>query len=88
MNTTFRQSFIRDLKKIKDRKVLERVQQVIVEVEEADDLSAVRNLKKLGGTANFYRIRAADQRIGIAVDGKTVEFIRCLPRRDMYRFFP
>jgi hypothetical protein len=24
----------------------------------------------------------------LAAEGDTVEFVRCLPRRDLYRFFP
>jgi mRNA interferase RelE/StbE len=88
MKSAFRKSFTRDLKRIKDREVLRRVGQVIDEVDVADDLSAVGNLKKMSGAAYFYRIRIGDYRIGIAAEGDTVEFVRCLPRRDLYRFFP
>jgi mRNA interferase RelE/StbE len=88
MKSAFRKSFTRDLKKIKDREVLRRVRQVIDEVEAVDNLSALGNLKKIIGTANFYRIRIGDYRIGVAAEGDTVEFVRCLPRRDLYRFFP
>jgi mRNA interferase RelE/StbE len=79
---------VRDLKRIKDRHLLDRVRRVIKEVEAADDLQEVGNLKKMTGTSNFYRIRLGEYRIGIAVVGGTVEFVRCLPRRDLYRFFP
>jgi mRNA interferase RelE/StbE len=88
MNTTFRKSFLRDLKKIKDQTVLDSVRQVIEEVEAAPNLQAIGNLKKMSGTLDFYRIRIGDYRIGIVVEGDVVEFVRCLPRRDLYRFFP
>ena len=88
MKTAFRKSFTRDLKKIKVQDILDRVQQAIEDVEAADNLSAVGNLKKLSGSANLYRIRIGDHRVGIVVDGDTVEFVRCLARRDLYRFFP
>ena len=42
----------------------------------------------MSGTTNFYRIRIGDYRIGVAVEGDTVEFVRCLARRDLYRYFP
>jgi mRNA interferase RelE/StbE len=84
MKAAFRKSFTRDLKKIKDREVLQRID----EVEAADDLSTVGNLKKMRGASDFYRIRLGDYRIGIAAEGDKVEFVRCLPRRDLYRFFP
>jgi mRNA interferase RelE/StbE len=88
MKTAFRKSFTRDLKKIKDQDVLDRVQEMIDEVEAADDFSAVSNLKKMAGTANYYRIRAGDYRVGLVLERNTVEFVRCLNRRDLYRFFP
>lgn len=88
MKTAFRKSFTRDLKKIKDNDVYARVQRVIEEVEAATDLQGIGNLKKMSGTTNFYRIRIGDYRIGIAVEEDAVEFVRCLARRDLYRYFP
>jgi mRNA interferase RelE/StbE len=40
------------------------------------------------GSANFYRVRIGDYRMGVIGEGDTVEFVRCLPRRDLYRYFP
>lgn len=88
MKTAFRKSFARDLKKIKDGGVLDRVRQAIEEVDAATTLQGIGNLKKMSGTTNFYRIRIGDYRIGIAVQGDAVEFVRCLSRRDLYRYFP
>lgn len=88
MKSTFRKSFARDLKKVKDRDILDGVRGIIEEVEAANDLSAVGGLKKLSGADRFYRIRVNDFRVGIVIEGDTVEFVRCLPRRDLYRFFP
>jgi mRNA interferase RelE/StbE len=88
MNTAFRKSFERDLKKIKDQDLLDRIRGAIEEVEAADDLQSISNLKKISGSADFYRIRVGEYRIGIVVEADTVEFVRCLPRRDLYRFFP
>ena len=88
MRTTFRKSFARDLKKIKVRGTLDGVRQIIEAVEAAPDPLAIGGLKKLSGTDRFYRIRLGDYRIGIVIEGDAVEFVRCLPRRDLYRFFP
>ncbi len=88
MKTTFRASFQRDLKQIKDQRIRDRVRDAIVEVEAADELTKVRQVKKLSGAMNYYRIRVGDYRIGIILDGQAVDFVRCLPRRDLYRFFP
>jgi mRNA interferase RelE/StbE len=88
MRTAFRKSFERDLKKIKGRDILKRVREAIEQVEAADTLQEIHDLKKMKGGDNFFRIRIGEYRIGIAVEGETVEFIRCLPRKDLYRYFP
>lgn len=88
MKVAFRKSFERDLRKIKDRSVLERVREVIEQVEQANDLQQMRNVKKLAGTDSFFRIRIGQHRIGISFHADEVEFVRCLHRRDMYRYFP
>lgn len=89
MKTAFRKSFDRDLKKLKkDRQVLSRIKDKIEEVEAAENLGELPSMKKLSGGDNFYRIRVGDFRIGVAVRGETVEFVRCLHRREIYRYFP
>lgn len=88
MRTGFRKSFARDLKKVKDQAILDRVREVIEQVEKAADPGAVDDLKKLSGAGNSYRIRVGDYRVGVTIAGDTVEFVRFLPRRDLYRFFP
>ena len=60
MNVAFRRSFVRDLKKIKDRRILDRIDDVIQQVEAADSLQNITGLKKLSGEGNFYRIRLGD----------------------------
>jgi mRNA interferase RelE/StbE len=88
MNVVYRKSFARDLKSIRGQGLLDRIQGVIQEVEAAPRLQTISNLEKISGTTNFFRIRVGEYRIGIAVEGETVEFVRCLPRREIYRFFP
>ncbi len=88
MKVTFRQSFARDLKKVKTQAVLDRVRRVIEQVEATSTTQEIRDLKKMSGAGNFYRIRVGDYRLGVVVEGRQIEFVRCLPRRDLYRFFP
>ena len=88
MKSSFRKSFTRDLKKIKDQRLLDRIAQAIESVEQATDLQELSDLKKLSGFHDFYRIRIGDYRLGIALADGAIEFVRCLPRKEMYRFFP
>ncbi len=82
-------SFTKDLKKRKtDKQLMERVRQVILAVEEARDIHAIRNLKKLKAQGNNYRIRTGDFRLGVIIEDDTVTFVRCLHRSEIYRYFP
>ena len=88
MKVIFRKSFVRDLNRIEDQAVLARIAEAVEQVEAAANLQEVSNLKKMSGTEDCYRIRIGDYRVGVAVEGNLVEFVRCLHRRDLYRFFP
>jgi mRNA interferase RelE/StbE len=53
LRTSFRSSFLRDLKKVRDQAVLDRVRAVIEEAEAAEDLSAVSRIKKIKGAGDY-----------------------------------
>lgn len=88
MNVEFKSSFARDLRAIRDRPLLARLQAVVQSVEQAETLSALPNVTRLQGGDSFYRIRVGDYRIGIVLEAETVVFVRCLNRREIYRYFP
>ncbi len=88
MNVTFRASFHRDLKKLKDKDALQKVKECIYRAEEANDLAEIAHIKKISGSSGYYRIRVHEYRLGVFVSGDEIEFVRCLPRREVYRFFP
>jgi mRNA interferase RelE/StbE len=88
VKVSFEASFARDLKGIKDKALLRRVEQVIAEVKAATALSEIKNLVKMRGYATFYRMRLGEYRIGIEVLEDEVIFVRILHRRDIYRYFP
>ena len=88
MNVEFRKSFEKDLGNIRDEALLERIKAVIEEVEIAETLGDVSNLKKLKTDGDYYRIRVGDYRIGIAVYEEAIIFVRVLHRKDVYRYFP
>jgi mRNA interferase RelE/StbE len=88
MNVQFRESFHKDLRRIRDKDLLNRVKNIIEIVEQATDLSAVPNLERLKGWSTYYRIRIGDYRLGLAVEENVVTFVRFLHRRDIYRYFP
>ena len=88
MKVAYEAAFLRDLKRVRSKKVHRQVQRVIEEVKRAFVPHEIACLTKLRGYATFYRIRVGDYRIGVEIVGDTVIFVRCLHRRDIYRYFP
>lgn len=88
MNVRIDKSFVKDTNKIKETKLLERIADIIEQVQSCDQISEIRNLKKLKGNYQFYRIRVGTYRIGLSIVEDTVDFIRILPRKDIYKYFP
>ena len=88
MKSLFEKSFARDLKKIKDKRLLRQVQETIDQVESAASIKDVSNLKKMQGFDTYYRIRVGDYRIGIEISEGQVIFVCFLNRKDIYRYFP
>ncbi len=88
MNLAFKNSFLKDLRKIKERALAMRVKEVIEALEQASTLQEIANLKQLKGSTNYYRIRVGDYRIGLRVDGETITLVRFLHRKEVYRYFP
>jgi len=88
MKTVFLGSFLKDVKKLKTASIRKQIEAAIVNVEAADSLSKVMQLKRLSGHQLYYRIRVGDYRIGLRVESGLVTFVRCLHRREVYRFFP
>jgi mRNA interferase RelE/StbE len=88
MNVRIDKSFDRDIKKINDKKVLIQLAEIIEHVQNCDGRDEIHNIRKLKGSNNYFRIRTGKYRIGISIQDDTVDFIRFLPRKDIYKYFP
>lgn len=89
MKVEFKKSFAKDLKKkSNDRRLSAKVEQIIEQVDEAEDTHQIPNLNKLKAEGNFYRIRSGDYRLGLIIEDDTVTFVRLLNRSEIYRYFP
>ena len=86
MKTKFKASFVKDLKNATPE-ILHRVQLVIEQIELTESIDLISNIKKLKNSKNYYRIRVGDYRIGVSIEDNTVMFIRCLHRKEIYRYF-
>ena len=88
MKTEFRASFAKDLKRVKNKEVKRHVKDTIEDVERAQNIRDVVGVKELRAAGDYYRIRVGEFRIGLIINGDTVVFVRCLDRKEIYRYFP
>ena len=89
MIVEFDKSFSKSLDRIKDSTILRRIETTLLKLEEAESLQDLKNLKRLYGFKNYYRIRLGNYRIGIEqIDKRTIRLIIIAHRKDIYKKFP
>ena len=88
MKVEFRESFLKDIQKIKDPSLLPRIREAIAVAEAAATIQSIPGIKKLKGGSKYFRLRIGDYRIGILQEGKALIFVRVMHRREIYRYFP
>jgi len=88
MKVVFKTSFVKDVRKIKNRSLAARIRSTIESIEQASTLQEIANLKPLKGATGYYRVRLGDYRIGLRIEDETITVIRFLHRKDVYRYFP
>lgn len=89
MKFRIEKSFDRDVDKINDRKLLQKLKDCISQIENADNLSEIPQIRKIEGYSSFYRIKIGDYRLGMElVSDNELILIRFLNRKEIYRYFP
>jgi len=87
MQIQFEESFEKDLLKIIDKKIKNKVIEIIDNIKQVNKPQDIANLKKLESYKTYYRIRIGNYRIGIEIIKDKVILTRILPRKDIYKFF-
>ncbi|UZH56111.1 type II toxin-antitoxin system RelE/ParE family toxin [Salinimicrobium tongyeongense] len=89
MELEFDRSFEKALDKIKDKKLFEAIEFLILEYAEATTLKDLKNVRKIVGYSNYYRVKIGDYRMGIQfLKPNTIRFVTVLHRKDIYKKFP
>ena len=88
MEVIYLKSLEKDLKKIKDKKLLKKLASVFINLENTDTLIKFSGLKKLSGHPEAYRIRVGDYRLGIFYSDEIITIARFLKRNGIYKLFP
>lgn len=88
MRVEFKKSFLKELKKLKNKSLKDAIADCIIHVEAAENITQIKNIKKLTGYDVYYRLKIGDYRIGIKVEGDLVYFVVFEHRKEIYRGFP
>ena len=88
MKVLYEKAFLKDIQKLSDHKVSDRLTQVLEEIKETNDLSLLGNIKKLKGHPSAFRIRVSDYRLGFFLENDHVILTHFLYRRNIYKVFP
>ena len=88
MTVSFKKSFLKDIKKLKNKHLKDSIADCILQVESASSVQNIKNLKKLAGYDVYYRIRVGDYRIGLKIEDDSVFFVVVEHRKDIYKMFP
>ncbi|MEI6746821.1 MAG: type II toxin-antitoxin system RelE/ParE family toxin [Methylococcaceae bacterium] len=81
--------FVKDTQKIADKRILLKIQQVLLEAQKIENLICMNDLEEMSGYPNFYRIKFDYRyRIGIYFENETVQFLRVGSRESFYKKFP
>ena len=88
MQIEFLSHFDKDVDNINLKSVRLQIVKFIEQVESAETLLDIRNLKKLKGFKSAYRVRIGDYRVGFFLEGQKVQLARIVHRKDIYKVFP
>jgi mRNA interferase RelE/StbE len=87
VNIEIRKSFQKDALKLPSPAQIQ-LSKVIDNLSRANKLSELSSCKKLAGFKNAYRVRMGEYRIGFTFENETIELVRVLSRKEIYKYFP
>ena len=89
MKILYTKSFERDIDDVHSNPdIRKRLLGFIERLREIDSLVEVPGVRKIEGYASYFRARIGDYRLGMKMAENTLELIRFLHRKDIYRRFP
>jgi mRNA interferase RelE/StbE len=89
IDVVYAEEFVKDLKKLKSTPYYNPIKTLCFDqIPLLRSFAEIPSLNKLKGFDDYYRIRKGDFRIGIQINGSTMVFLRCLSRKDIYKYFP
>ena len=87
MNIDIRKTFIKDADKL-PANIQRQLVLIISNLQNAKQLTQIKDCKKIKGSKTAYRIKLRQYRIGFFFEDETIELVRVLGRKDIYKYFP
>jgi mRNA interferase RelE/StbE len=87
VNIEIRKSFQKDALKL-PAPVQAQLAKLIDNLSRTSKLSELSTCKKLTGFKSAYRMRMGAYRIGFIFENETIELVRVLGRKEIYKYFP
>ena len=88
MKVSFKNSFLKAISKIPNKQLKINIAEVIEGTEKAESLNQIKNLIKLKGYSDYFRIRLGQYRIGLKLKNDILFFVAFAHRKDIYKTFP
>ncbi len=88
MEVLFDKNFEKELLNELNPQIKLTIKEIITQIEKAQSLTDIPNVKKLKGYKSYYRIKFSSYRIGIELIESSLIFVTYGHRKDFYRYFP
>lgn len=88
MKIGYDEKFKKDILKLKNKELYDKIKTFISKVKNAENLLELTNIKKIKANDNAYRWKTGDYRLGFIYDGEVVILMRFLHRKEIYERFP
>lgn len=89
MNVEAHPKFLKDIKKITNKKTKDALKNFLNELQKAENLNEISGVKKLSGHSFAYRKKLGDNRVGFfLIENNTVLLVAFKKRNDIYKMFP
>jgi len=88
MKIIYTKAITKDVQKIKDKKLILKIEQLISDLKNASAIEEIKSIKKLSGHPYAYRARVGNYRLGFFYQNQRITLIRFLKRNDIDKLFP
>ena len=89
MQVTYSKTFLKDLSRVSPASRKIQIEKFVFEfLPQISSFEDAGNIEKMTGHNNYYKVRFGDFRVGLVKNKTSIEILRVLNRKDIYKYFP